>query len=147
MALTPEQFIARLRAIPQKIRSMDSQPALSSAAEQVRASVKKNFGRQTDSGGNVWPPRKDDLPHPLLILTSAMFEASSGGAGSFTNFSQAAVEIGIIGAAIPYAAVHQYGAGRVPRREYFYLNKEEEPLVSSAFGVEISKEFRRRIAG
>jgi hypothetical protein len=147
MALTSEEFINLLEAMPGRIRQMNNAPAIESAVDEVFASVDKNFFRQTDEDGNLWPPRKDNLPHPLLILTTTMKEAASGGLGSLVKYGRSSVEMGVRGDYVPYAWRHQNGDEGMPRRQYFYLHEEERPRVLLAFGDNQKIQFRKQVIG
>lgn len=142
MPLTPEQFIDLLEAIPQRTRTMNNAPALAAAIPELFASVDKNFARQTDEDGNIWPPRKDNLPHPLLILTTNMKEAATGGLNSIVQYERDGVLAGVRGDAVPYAWRHQNGDDGMPRRQFFYLHRDDRPKVMMNFGSEQSKQFR-----
>lgn len=142
-----EDFLRLLKKLPDEIDNLNHAPALEDATDEVFESVDRNFGRQTDSDGELWPPRKDILPHPLLILTGAMKEAATGGPGSFIQYSRRDVKLGVRAEIIPYAARHQYGEDPVPRREYFYINIEDRGYVLDAFGEREYKIFTEFLEG
>lgn len=147
MALSVPEFISLLQSIPAKIGTMNHSPALEAATPEVFRSVQKNYGRQVDGDGNAWPPRKDSLPHPLLILSGQMLDASTGGLGSFVRYSRKGSELGVAIQVVPYVLIHHYGSldGRVPRRRFFYLNKEERAAVLEKFGRESASQFRKQV--
>ena len=145
MSLTPEEFVAKLKAVPGKLKRMDTREALQEVIPSIYQSVQKNYGRQTDETGAVWPPRKDNLPHPLLILSGVMFDASTGGLGSFQRVDSRSAEMGIRGGVVPYAGVHHDGNSRVPKRRFFYLHADEEPMVRQKFGVKTVDLFRKNV--
>ena len=142
MPLTPEEFVRLLQSIPSGIRQMNHSPALAQAATEVFKSVEKNFARQVDDNGVAWPPRKDNLPHPLLIKTGDMKDAATGGLGSQVRYNRDKAEIGIRGSVIPYAWRHQNGDEGRPQRKFFYLHQEEQQKVTYSFGERSAEDFR-----
>lgn len=145
--MTPQEFISLLSQIPIKTRNMNHSPAIASVVPIVFASVENNYSRQVDSNGAVWPPRKDNLPHPLLILSTAMLDASTGGIGSLVRYTRDGVEMGVRSDIVPYAEIHQYGSSRIPQRQYFYLNAQDKPDVVRQFKIKTSEEFRKQVLG
>ncbi len=85
--------------------------------------VVKSFFTKTTPEGDVWAPRKDNKPHPLLILSGDMLEAA-------INSCQGGTETGT-GVVIPlegpsYRLIHQLGKGRIPRRRFFGITEKTE---------------------
>jgi phage gpG-like protein len=143
--VTGDDFLDALSKLPDNIAGANYAPALSDVALEVYVSVERNFSRQVDQDGVIWPPRKDNLPHPLLILTGAMLDASTGGVGAKLDIEPNSLAMGVESGAIPYAAVHQFGFENIPRRQYFYLNENERPDAVQAFGKKVSGIFRELI--
>src|SRR3990167_4423379 len=95
-----------------------------------------NFMRAEGPNGELWPERKDDLPHPLLILTGDLIEAARdvGNVNNLLAVGDRELSTGVAGAGVPYAATHNYGRDAIPQREFVYANEEvldacEEILV------------------
>ena len=133
MSLTPEQFISMLRSAPQKLSEVDLTEPLTAASEVIYESVGRNFSRQVDETGSHWPPRRDKLPHPLLLLTLAMSTAATGGPGSIRVVGKKSLKLGIDSSKVHYWRKHQDGDG-VPRRRYFFLHVDERGSVIKVFG-------------
>lgn len=131
--MTPREFVEKLRAMPGKMAQVDLSEPLEKVAVGVWASVGRNFTRQVDDNGINWPPRKDNLPHPLLKLTLAMSTAATGGPGSIKQVMGRVLKLGIDAAKISYWKKHQEGSGKVPQRKYFYLHEDEAPVVKAEF--------------
>jgi phage gpG-like protein len=123
--------------------------AMASTVPEIFSSVERNFSRQVDREGNAWPPRKDDLPHDLLILTGDLMDAATGGLGSFVRYTEDTLEMGVRHEIIPYANTHQHGDSErnIPQREYFYLHVDDEPAVLMQFGTHASRSFRVNVLG
>ena len=106
----------------------------------------ENFDRAEDASGKPWKehaPLTIALhgPHPLLILSGDMKRAAMGGEGSAIKIKAGkkgtTCVVSISKSAIPYAWKHQHGAGRIPRRQFFYMPKSARPGIV--------KGFRRRV--
>lgn len=97
----------------------------------LRQGFANNFERRVGSTGMAWPPRKDSLDHPLLILSGALLAAVTGtGAGSIEVIEARELRVGVdksvdIGG-IPGAAVHNFGFPdrNIPQREYLYASAD-----------------------
>ena len=144
MPMSPTEFASMVRSIPSRMRLAAPLEAMGSVVSEIHGSVERNFSRQVDRDGNAWPPRKDDLPHPLLFLTGDMFDAATGGLGSFVRFTESTLEMGVRHEIVPYANTHQYGDDErnIPKREYFYLHQDDQETVLMKFGEASSKSFR-----
>ena len=107
----------------------------------------ETFNAQIDSGGSSWPEHAPSTvarygPHPLLILTSAMY-------GSLTGYGEGHYEVVeplsfTWGTNLPYAATHQYGdpERNIPQREYAFVNEEwrdKFQLIAKDYMVEAIK--------
>ena len=106
--------------------------SLRECVEIVQDGFEDNFGRQVDSHGVPWPPRKDSKPHPLLNETGALIGATQeGGLGNITIIADRHFTTGIDKQAdaggIRGAAVHNFGHDfgdfTVPQREYLYATE------------------------
>lgn len=83
-----------------------------------------NYLNEVDSSGNKWPPRKDNLPHPLLRKTLAMHKATADPMGPghyFENVSAAEFYTGVDDSVIFYAKYQNYGTSRIPPREFIFV--------------------------
>lgn len=89
-----------------------------------------NYLNEVDSDGQKWPPRKDNLPHPLLRKTLAMYDASTNHSASSHYFEQVSGEefySGVDDSAIFYAKYQNYGTKnkdgtvRIPPREFIFV--------------------------
>lgn len=134
------------KTIPQAIaalNSLDCSAGLAAAGKIFREGIAENFSRESDSFGAIWPPRKDDLPHPLLRLTYAMYNAATGdGEGSITNIGQQSAEFGIDLGAVPYARRQNFGdaLANLPAREFFYAMDEVEEAIGEAIADDVAKQ-------
>ena len=149
MPMTPTEFVSMVRAIPSRMRLAAPLEAMAAVVPEIHGSVERNFSRQVDRDGNAWPPRKDDLPHPLLFLTGDLMDAATGGLGSFVRYTESTLEMGVRHDFIPYANTHQYGDEKrnIPKREYFYLHQDDQEVVLMKFGAVSSKSFRINVVG
>lgn len=104
-----------------------------SMANIVRTAQIGNFNRESDAEGNPWAPRKQGYKHPPLRDTLDMYSAASDpyAAGAVEYSTHRSLVIGISDEVIPYAKYHQFGAGPIPKRQFFYmLETEREKLVA-----------------
>lgn len=113
--------------------------ALRNCLPLVIEGIGANFDAESDPDGAGWPARvgKDD-GHPLLQKSGQLRAAATGGhiAEVIGDTLRVGVDKGGGGGGIPGAAVHNFGFGRVPRREYLGLkgedlNKCQEQFVDS----------------
>lgn len=114
------------------LESADLSPVLQQLAPIARQAHRDNFNSSADPQGNNWAPRKDNLEHPLLMLSGDLMQAAVGGSGSILVIDGRVMAIGVDGNVIPYAAIHNYGgicggwaAGAVmPQREYLGMSEQ-----------------------
>ena len=116
--------------------------AVADLSVEFQQAQEENFNRAEDSSGTPWKehaPMTIALhgPHPLLILTGAMKTAAMGGRGSSFSIKagprKTTCVVSISKNAIPYAWKHQHGAGRIPRRQFFYMPKTARPRLVANF--------------
>lgn len=94
-----------------------------------RRDIASNYQRSGSPLGS-WPPRKDTLPHPLLILSGAMRAASvdQGGRGHIEEYGHRSLTMGVNASSggIIYAMVHQFGypARNIPPRPFIVIGDE-----------------------
>lgn len=104
----------------------------------------ENFYNQVDDSGSYWPPRKDSLPHPLLIKTGLMFKAATDAAspGHLTDIQGGDTLIsGISGSIVPYAIYHHIGTSRMPSRRVIYASENTLHRIEEAFADAVEKAF------
>jgi hypothetical protein len=120
-----DAFIGHLEAFDQQLDNDPFQQPLEKCLELFHEGVRKNFEQTIDSRGSLWPPRKDNLPHPLLILTTAMHQAATerSASGSLAKIADREFEAGVDGSVIEYAAYQQFGTRVIPPREYLYASE------------------------
>jgi len=116
-----------------KLEGESLEESLRECVEIIQDGFEGNFGRQVDSHGVPWPPRKDDKPHPLLHETGALIAATQEGQlsnvtiitgrGFSTGIDKQADAGGIRGAAV-HNFGHDFGTFAVPQREYLYATEE-----------------------
>ncbi|MCA9667374.1 MAG: phage virion morphogenesis protein [Myxococcales bacterium] len=96
-------------------RAKDMRPAWQQVSRLVLQSIQRNFAE----GGRPsrWAPRKDNLPHPLLIKSGRMLASLRARSGS--NFAE-------VSERAPYAIYHHTGTGRMPARKSVLLQPEDE---------------------
>lgn len=129
--MTPGQFTEYLRGVSRNVEEASFGEPLREMAEVIQQGFGENFARQEDAGGAPWPAHAESTirrygPHPLLVLTTAMRTAATGGSGDVADISDRDLAIGVSGDVIPYAAVHQHGSDRrnIPQRQYVYATSE-----------------------
>lgn len=135
MKMTAMQFAQMLKEASQKIREIDATESLRSVIPVVHESVDANFFRQVDKDGRAWPPRKDKLPHPLLIKSGAMLYAAGGGQGHIEDVQRDKLKMGVNLSVIKYARRQNRGDAEInlPARQYFYLHGEDVPRLRAVF--------------
>jgi phage gpG-like protein len=93
----------------------------------VKDGIRFNFDSATDPDGVGWPARSvQGDGHPLLVDTGQLRDAATGGhiADVDGDTLRVGVDKGGGGGGIPGAAVHNYGFGKIPKREYLGLREE-----------------------
>lgn len=114
-------------------------PALRKARDICFAGIHENFDTESSSINGPWPPRKDDLPHPILQETGALRKAATGqGPGHITSWENdgfiIGVDTGVNLGGIPAAQIHNEGGSRMPQREFItpgrtYLDDAEDVIA------------------
>lgn len=101
----------------------------------LRKDVRGAFAAKADpETGRPWPPRKDDLPHQLLVKSGAMMAAALRAVDGAQQ-SSAGVVVSLSGP--PYAGFHQRGTARLPRRRFFGVTPETRAAATKAYADEI----------
>lgn len=131
----------------------DPSSAWQEAADVFRLGVAQNFSSEQDSDGTQWPPRKDNLPHPLLRKSYRMHSAATTGSapGSVTIAAGNSLSLGINLDVIPYARAQNFGhlyhrGGRtwyLPPREYYYASAETIAAVGRILGQQLLETLTR----
>lgn len=100
--------------------------------------IEGNFMRAQGPNGAPWLPRKDNKPHPLLILTGALLMSvrDNGLAGHIQMVGWRRLMTGINSDVVPYAAVHEFGSKHVPARPYMYATVEVQSEALAVFADE-----------
>lgn len=131
-----DEFLEMLGGAADRLDNADLRPALRAAGNQFGDEVAGNFQRQEDSSGNPWAPHAPLTialhgVHPLLRLSYAMYRAATDldAAAAVSLLEDRKITIGIDGNEIPYAWKQDEGAGRIPAREFFYLNGDSVERV------------------
>lgn len=145
--ISARSFAERLRQTKGKVRNIDLTEELKHCAEVVHEIVDDNFQAAVDARGVVWPPRKDKKKHPLLILTGRMLYAAMGGKGKVVEVTPRKLRMGIDPQEVPYAAVHQWGTPRVPRRQYYYVAGDQMTRLKDAFRSKVGIRLHQMLRG
>lgn len=142
-----DEFLDMLGGAADRLAKADFRPALRAAGDQFGQEVATNFLREEDSEGNPWKPHAPLTialhgEHPLLRLTYAMHRAATdlNAAAALSLVEDRKITMGIDGSEIPYAWKQNEGAGRIPAREFFYLNGDSVERVGDvieAAGYEV----------
>ncbi|MFM8213728.1 MAG: hypothetical protein ACKN82_03690, partial [Pirellula sp.] len=137
MSISASEFAKRLRQLSQ-LPLVQGEQALLETSEEVSKIIAGNFSRKEDSQGRPWPKHSAltiELHgvHELLVLSGRLRRAASGGAGALRRLVRSSgreiLQLGISKSSVPYFAAHQYGQGRIPRREFFYLPRNHRTKV------------------
>lgn len=122
--ITPEALPAELERMADSLAGPAPRPAMERCGELLRQAFSANY----DAGRNeetIWPPHAPATvarygPHPLLILTGRMREATvtKGAAGNIEQISDRELKVGVDTGDVPYAGFQNWGTQRIPQREY-----------------------------
>ncbi len=107
----------------------------------IAEGFQENFFNTTGPEGDFWQPRKDNLPHPLLIKTGKMFSAATnvGDPGHVFEHSGDIAEFGVSDAHVVYAKWHDRGTKnkdgtlRMVARPFAYATKQVQQRAFDAF--------------
>lgn len=110
------------------------------AEEVITQGYEQNFYNQVDEDGVPWAPRKELLPHPMLIKTGRMFRAATDKANPehFSDISEAVLETGI-GDPVFYAGFHHNGTRIMPARRVIYCTPETVNRAIEAFADKLEE--------
>ena len=101
----------------------------------IAEGFQENFFNTTGPDGDFWQPRKDNLPHPLLIKTGKMFNAATnvGDPGHVFRHSGDIAEFGVSDAHVPYSKYHDRGTIKMVARPFAYATKQVQQRAFDAF--------------
>lgn len=94
-----------------------------------------NFMRAVGPGGSPWAPRKDNLPHPLLIHLGRLIEAvrDTGNGGNISIVGWRTLTTGVDSQVVRYAPFHQEGTQRMVARPYLYAANDVQNRALQVF--------------
>ena len=137
-SLPAEIDVGQLGSVLQKmVTELVSAPmpnTLEKCRDMVARGIDHNFLMEQNYSGGQWPPHAPKTvamygPHPLLILSGAMFESVTMVGAPFNVYEPMGNGRGFAwGTNIIYAATHQYGddSRNIPEREFVYIDYETE---------------------
>lgn len=125
---TPTAAIAAIESLPAVLENRPGTEALNDCRSILLQDVSEHFSSKTGSDGTPWPARKNlKQTHPLLILSSLLFQSATGNAaGRIDRVTDRDLTFGVDKGMVPYAGVHQHGFGNIPQREYLWVSDEAE---------------------
>lgn len=123
--------------------------AFEATDEALSYGVAENFAKQVDHRGRPWPPRKDNLPHPLLVKTGNLLRAATtpGAFGHKFERQGDTVLFGVYGGVIDYAIYHHTGTSRMPMRRVIYPSAAAKRRAFDAFGRGLRRDFGSAMLG
>lgn len=108
-------------------RGRDPRDIFELIAERMRSMQHKHFETEEDVSGRAWEPlspatvearrKGPGTGEPRILRDTGVMKASIS--------KKAGVAEAIAGTNDPKAPFHQYGTGRIPRRQFIYLNSAE----------------------
>ncbi len=113
-----------LDEIKRELRTADLSDAFRDCQTIIARDIGGHFERSETPEGVAWLPRKDNLPHPLLILSGATPRAATGGAGSIFEMQARSMTYGV-SSSIVYAGAQNFGSTKrnIPQREFLGLSE------------------------
>jgi len=119
---------------------MSHAPFLRAMAPIIREDFAAHF-RNTQAPYGTWPPRVDNLPHPLLIKTGTMHAAATqeGAPGNITAVGDRELQMGVDGSVVNYTAFQQYGTRYIPPRPFIWLSDDAEDAAFEAYADAAAK--------
>lgn len=119
-----DRIVDEMRALAGRLQSQSLSGPLTACLQIIREGIAGNFSASAGSRGG-WPMRKDDKPHPLLQEDGSLLAAATGkGPGAVAEVGDRELAVGVdksvdVGG-IRGAAVHNFGFGPIPQREYLW---------------------------
>lgn len=119
----------------QAIHAASYETALRECLPILHEDFEDHFLQATGYYGS-WAPRKDDKPHPLLILTGALIEAArdTGNPGNISTVGPRELETGVNVGVVKYAGFLQYGTQYMPPRPFIWASDAAIGRCLVAFG-------------
>lgn len=124
MEIEIEKMSEHATQLASKLAAFDWSPTLGQEVrKEVLQGVRDNFTSSVDPDGKRWKPRKNKgNGHPLLIDTGRLLQSAVGtGGGRVSQVSGAELTVGT---RVPYAAYHNAGTSRLPKREFMGVQKK-----------------------
>lgn len=117
----------RLQELQRKVG--DLTPAMKSIGEQLLLSTDIRFEKEVDPSGRPWKPnstftiskKKRENKIQKILQSSGRLRAS-------LSYSASADKV-VVGTNVSYAAKHQLGQGRIPKREFLGVSKEDQQEI------------------
>lgn len=141
--MIPPEFAAAdavviLRDWVDQIENASLEAPLRSTLPIWHQGIEDNFMRAQGPSGAAWLPRKDNLPHPLLIHLGNLLEGlrDTGNAGHILMVGWRSLTTGVSSEVVPYAPIHEFGGGRVPARPYMYATPAVQDAALRVFADE-----------
>ena len=133
--MSPEEFLGTLGRMQATVEGSQEEP-LRACLEPLWDGIHNNFVRAEGPDGTPWPARKDDLPHPLLVLTGALIKGATGSGGNVLTVGHDGRDIttGVDGSQVDYAIFHMTGTRYMPPRPFMYANRETVDACADVFG-------------
>lgn len=137
---SPQQWARELRRWGANMEHQSHSRFLRAMAPIIREDFAAHF-RNTEAPYGKWPPRKDNLPHPLLILSGDMYRAATqeGAPGNITGVGDRELQMGVDGSVVNYTAFQQDGTRYIPARPFIWLSDEAEDAAFEAFADAAAK--------
>lgn len=112
-----------MRSMARELSSASLVQPLGTCREQVEAGFVENFQNQKGATGSQWPGRKDNLPHPLLILSEDLLRSTQEGGGQ--HIEEVSDRELSVGTSVLYAATQNFGdtSRNIPQREFLYASE------------------------
>lgn len=125
---TLDTFSAELEQSAQQLENLPiARDLQDQITDLIYAGIQRNYDDQRAANGSAWAPHAPMTvrmygPHPILILSGAMQEASTktGVEGNYLDVDDRSI---VTGVNLPYAATHQFGDldRNIPARPFYDL--------------------------
>ena len=139
---TVDEFVDRLDQWSSDVLWGDHTEFLERCKVPVAEMFTEIFSTAVDSTGNGWAPHAPSTiaahgPHPLLILTSALYQSlTDGNAHHYEMVSDNSLEWGTT---VVYAGTQNYGNRNIPAREFMYINQSGADAIENLAGDYLSE--------
>lgn len=129
--MTPDEAVAEVLGLPEAISGTNYSALLGGPVwGQLIDGVVDNFQGSVEADGTPWKPRKDKLPHPLLVKSTLMFLSATGvAAGAIKQVDANTLIFGVDLNAVPYARAQHYGRTEINLPARPYLDVSEKRLL------------------